>query len=627
MSKWAAAFWVSVVLGWAPEASGYSLLVDSQRRCPEAHRDLCAALNTGNLEERRAAVLSALTAESPEARQTAAHFLRSLEFDIDLRPYVDIYMQYCGGVKPGCSWTRENEYWAALRFDPRERRLEAIERFLQTGRSGHPTGHLPRYMAVQLAASQGLGELEPMIREYLDTLTPAARTRFRLDMIPAQLELTRDGEDERDAAAAAGARLARLEDDELYRRMEEDQGFREAVLREADVACKVSILSGQRPEPCSVYSGLVHRQKARFPDSSFSSGSFIIGKPVPAWLNALHSAAGIAPPTVSPEEIPLPRVRTPRKARLDPCSVPDVPGLERSQTEPFWGGTYFVLLRESSGAEVGIADGIVGHRPGETVRLRLDIRDQRGVPPNFPVAVRVSMLDGSDGALRPTSGRQTCRSLNLFWNRAAARETSLVAMQEFDVTLGHAELAGMLPDPRAAGQTIPLWKSTARLRIDVVRVEEAERDWSRQGGAIYDVRPLGDIAASELPNPFAILARKRNAEGGEFESFGPDLQTPYDAIVRQPLRQYWAIVDESEKADSILFGCYAQREDDSERGPTEDVTLRRLGRSSIFVGPMTLAPGGTLLPGWQPSPTLPRPLVLLGGGLSSVVCEPKEEAP
>ncbi|MET0618816.1 MAG: hypothetical protein ABW056_00990 [Thermoanaerobaculia bacterium] len=632
MRAWkASAVWMAVALVRGREAGACSPVIDMERRCPEAFPQLCAALHAGSLEERRAAVRAALFADTPEARQAAAGFLASTAFQIDLRPYADIFQEYCAGLKPACFWRREDDYWAKLRFDPRPSRLETLERFIQTGRSEYPRGELPRYIAVQLAASQGLGELEPMILEYLATLTPAARTRFGLDMVPAQLELTRGAEDAQDAAAAAGERLAALEDDELFRRMEEEGSFREAVLREAEVACKRSILTGKSLEACALYAGVVSRQKARFPDRFFSGSGcsvVLIGEPLPKWVDGLNNVAGSLPPSKE-LETPAERPERPeRTVRLDPCSVPDLPGSEHWNTEPTWGGIYSVVLREASGSEVGIADGLVGHRPGETVRLRMDIRDKSGSQPTFPVAVRVSLLDSSDGTLSPMAARESCRSLRFFWNRAGSHETSLVDTQEFEYTVGRAEIAGMVPDASVPGVTVPLWRSTAKIRIDVARVGEPGGLWNPQGGGIYDVRPVGQTPKAGLPNPFEVLTRKKPDKRGELESFGPDLEPDYQAVLHQPVREYWALVDESEKADSKVFACRAQLQDRPESGPTEEVTLRRLGRTSIFVGPVTLAGDGTPLPGSELGRALTRPFILLECcGFSDHVCDPKDAAP
>jgi hypothetical protein len=423
-------------------------------------------------------------------------------------------------------------------------------------------------------------------------------------------------------------RLAQMEDDALFHRMEEETTFREAVLDVAQRACRVSLLAGGRPSGCAEFARVARRQKARFPNSAFSSGCMMIrqGDPLPEWLDRLHSVAGEdALPDRGEEPDARRRSERPeRSARLDACSVPDLYGSERWNQSPFWGGSYYALLRdETGGKDVGIADGLVGHRPGETARLRLDIRDRKGHRPTFPVAVRIAVIEGGSASVALPGRPERCGALRFFWNRAASNETSLVDTEEFDVAVGRAELAGLLPDPGSPGATIPLWKSTARILIDIAELKESGDRVEHVSGGVYDVRPVGDLGPSAPPDPYAALPRARSGPGPLVE-LGSNLRTDEDSVAVQPLRQYLAMVDPAEVADTKTFACHqVLRGQKGSSSTGDEITLRRLGKTPVFVAPFIAMGAGTPMPDREIGRALNRPVLLLECcGTSDLSCDP-----
>lgn len=357
-------------------------------------------------------------------RDASLRLLSSLSDRIDLRPFAGIFKEFCT-TAPRCFWTAENEDLSDLRFGALEMRVEIFERMIRSGGTKLPRGTtLLRWMAVRWAARQGLDELAPLAGEYLSTLTDRYKQRFSLEDVPALFELAGGAASEREAPSVAMARLARLPDEELCRRMDEDEPYRRAVLDLSAGACRVDILTGKAPAECGVLAGVVERQKRRFPNGHFQEGDIVISEPepLPPWLNHLHGLTRghpPAPPSVADTATPVVR-RSPRPTGIDPCTVPELPA---HWTQGWYMGKYFVVLNDLSAAapqDVSIADGILGHRTGATIRLRLDIRGRSGERPTFPVVVRVWLSDNSLGSLSAAGKNQHCRSLNLFWNRAGS---------------------------------------------------------------------------------------------------------------------------------------------------------------------------------------------------------------
>ena len=563
---------------------------------------------------------TAIQSPDPAVREAIPVLVSAAASEMDLRPFADLFEQACR-VRKACFWTKELQDWSALRFDPRPVRLDLLERVIRSGTVTLPGGYpVSRSLAIQMAALQGLDELRPLAGEYLATLTDRYRDRLQLDDAMALFELTAGAETEMDAAFVAARRLDAMSDQELGRRMDEEP-FRKAVILEVQRACRVDALTGVVLPACGRYAFIAERQKRRFPGSSFSDGCMMIEQQnsLPKWLDALHLATRGQAPTEPPAETAeLPAERSARPGGLDPCGLPELPP---NWTQGWYEGKYFVVLTDQSRdrSEVSVADGVLHHAPGEKIRLKIDIRDRLGARPTFPVAMKIRLSGKSIGRLSPAGKLQECGSLNLFWNRAASEGASLVDFDEIDFTLGpSAEIAGLVPGPIAPA-TNPVWKTTERLEIQFGELKDGGGTLTREGGAVYDVRPEGASVPDRPPRPFDVLL-SRPAGALEAEFFGPELQTD-QIVVTEPRRQYVALIDRDRTEPTRPVLCFSQRENGTRVTQAEPVVFRRLAETPVFVGSFIALPEGHPDAQTVPGRTLLPPVVVIPLGAGSIGCE------
>ena len=140
-----------------------------------------------------------------------------------------------------------------------------------------------------------------------------------------------------------------------------------------------------------------------------------------------------------------------------------------------------------------------------------------------------------------------------------------------------------------------------------------------EGAAVFDVRPEGMTVPAQMARPFdGLLTRKPGELAALF--FGPDLgEDPI--IVRNPTRQFVALVDRERTEDQRPVICFSQRENGVRVTEGEAVMLRRLGDSPIFVGTFIAMPEGYPGPETEIGQPLHPPAVVIPLGRGDVGCE------
>jgi hypothetical protein len=297
---------------------------------------------------------------------------------------------------------------------------------------------------------------------------------------------------------------------------------------------------------------------------------------------------------------------------VDPCTIPDLGGWVQSN---HWG--YYVLLIDLSMTPprpVSIADGIVGHKSGETIPLQIDIRDRQGLPPPYRMAVHMGLSGDSGGSLRPAGKSYRCRSIWFFWsgNPVPGEPPSLNVIE---YTLGPARIAGGLPRADSPGKIRPLWAATERIEIDYGETEPATDMQRRDGHIEYPARPVGRSPARRIPNPFWSVRKK-------LRFFGPNLEPGGgDQIFRQASREYVAIRVVRHRSDDLVLFATSKNEHGDPVSVRKRILLRRLGRSDVFVGGIILIPDGDPYEQILGGRRSVEPVLALDGGMSDLVIE------
>ena len=120
---------------------------------------------------------------------------------------------------------------------------------------------------------------------------------------------------------------------------------------------------------------------------------------------------------------------------------------------------------------VTTAEGIVGHRVTNEVRLRLTIKDASQQEPTHPVLVTISLAGTNPGTLilDPGGLRIRCREARFVWHERDAQGNLLPQKnEEIGYELGtRAAYVGAIPDPSNPGQVKPVWGTAEALALQI----------------------------------------------------------------------------------------------------------------------------------------------------------------
>jgi hypothetical protein len=212
-------------------------------------------------EALRAAIQEGLFSGEAARREQVFRYLAENSRWIDLRPYAEIIEQFSktDALHRGLWLLDDNE----LARSTRDERLAAYRTAIQNGVARLARGRpLTRESAIAFAAAEGMVELEPLATQFSPMVEERWRKSFGFEAIPALFRLGEGAKDVEDAGRIAAGRLRAMDDDDFSSRMENDQGFRAAVLQIAQNVCAFDPFSGGRNPGCADISRIVRRQAA-----------------------------------------------------------------------------------------------------------------------------------------------------------------------------------------------------------------------------------------------------------------------------------------------------------------------------------------------------------------------------
>ncbi|MEX0880892.1 MAG: hypothetical protein WD451_14325, partial [Thermoanaerobaculia bacterium] len=125
----------------------------------------------------------------------------------------------------------------------------------------------------------------------------------------------------------------------------------------------------------------------------------------------------------------------------------------------------------------GVVDaaGIHGHRIEKTIRLKIEITDATGQPPNYPVLVHLSLAGPAHGKLilDPDGNRVECDQASFLWHERDGQGNIIALNEEVEYRLGRfAPYVGAVPDPANPGQLKPVWGTGEMLRLILSTVDQ-----------------------------------------------------------------------------------------------------------------------------------------------------------
>lgn len=231
------------------------------------------------VEALRQAIRAGLFAPGRQTRDEVFRYLSENSRWIDLHPYADVFEAFSKADPHhrGPELLDENQ----LPRLPRAHRLEMYRQAITQGSAKLPHGStLTREAASSLAAFEGMGELRAVVQEFAGQVESRWRKSFGFESFDSLFELTAGAEDREDAARLAATRLAEISADTVRDRMDQDEGFREAVIRIAGYGCAIDPFSRQRSPGCGRMSEVVQRlgrvagkgEATREPESSSPPG-------------------------------------------------------------------------------------------------------------------------------------------------------------------------------------------------------------------------------------------------------------------------------------------------------------------------------------------------------------------
>lgn len=288
------AIWLTLI---ATTLTGDTPLVVSRGACRSRVEAICTAATISDSHDResalRQAIQNTLLGTDVEIRQEAFEYLAANLIWLDLRPYEDLLARFSElSARPefGLRLIDETEF----KYADRDEKVAIYRSALLNGKvSVGRVLVITRQIALATVSTNGLDELEPLVKEHLDEAYASDR-----DQLIPSLELRAGGSDWLDAAHKGADRLATKPDDELRSRMAHDDGFQTAVNRIADDACMVDPFTKSQDSACGVIRDIYMRQlrleQSQESRAQNAADPFSAFSPKAGWLIALakHSYQG-----------------------------------------------------------------------------------------------------------------------------------------------------------------------------------------------------------------------------------------------------------------------------------------------------------------------------------------------
>ena len=460
--------------------------------CTGSARPICQALSIRDArrrtEEARRAFERAFSPTGADAVIDVLRTVMQLKEKVDFRPFEDIFERECKRSSDRCVWSDNDKDLALLRHGSRQERIDLLATAIRTGSAELPHGlKVERPWAVRLAATTGLAELRPLAEQYLSVISETRKKRHQLTTIGDMFDLCGGAPKPEDAPRLAIGRLHSMRPEDLARRWA-DPAFQTETLKMVRRACWPdpwsTVLTGAVAPECCLLSDITRRQRRLRSHDDLEGPAFnwCCETGCGDWLSELECVAWRASESYVLSGNPNTEVGAfaakpgdSRRGGLDPCSLPDVPSREQ------WGGGSFqarigVLERRdgSAGELINRSVGLLHHRTGERVRLRIDISDKQGNAPDWPVVVEISLVGNRGGTISGAGGDPVCRALRLLWNTTSESGNRVPAQREFELVLGSdAGVAGFLPSDDPTAALTPWWRQAARLHVAVGRILDA----------------------------------------------------------------------------------------------------------------------------------------------------------
>lgn len=261
MKRVGTVFVITVACLVAFSATGKTVATTMQV-CPPKAQFLCDADAITEKEshdrEVKGAIERGLCSQEKDARDVAYRFasdwrLRRLDLR-SLKPALECF-DALEQADRGHSLLVDAEFYLA----PRDARLQAYRRAILDGEARVGERLVLRSDAIWAACYEGLGELKPLIDEWLPKLPRETRDSLEREGRLALLELRAGASDHEDGTRRAVERLAASAPENLARRLVKEEGFRRAVSDVAEEACRDTTT-----EECSTMGRLLSSQEALF---------------------------------------------------------------------------------------------------------------------------------------------------------------------------------------------------------------------------------------------------------------------------------------------------------------------------------------------------------------------------
>lgn len=212
-------------------------------------------------EALRHAIREGLFADDQEVRTQVFSYLSQNIRWLDLRPYADVIEHFAreDSLHRGL-WLLDDDDLARA---PRSERLVVYQAAIENGVTRLARGRpLTRESAMAFAASEGMTEIEPLVARFSVMVDERWKKSFGFASFPALFALGTGAANREDALRVASQRLAAMTDGEVKAKMDDDPGFRDAVLQVARDVCIADPFSGRRNPGCADMKLVTGRQVA-----------------------------------------------------------------------------------------------------------------------------------------------------------------------------------------------------------------------------------------------------------------------------------------------------------------------------------------------------------------------------
>jgi hypothetical protein len=225
---------------------------------------ICEAAAVPDQEDRQARLLQALAqgleSSEPEVREESFHYLAKITpFAFDPRPLHRSLARFdeLGETHKGTMMLEEAE----LSLAPRDTRIHYYRIAIVDGRAAIGTfAWIPRLVAMEAAATEGLGELRDLVAENYPKLDFPEQAATPLYRLLAEFELRDGAQSYQDAAAVALRRLTGMPPSDLSAKIESNEGWREALSFIKLQLCA----GGARDRRCGEFNALMGEQGKLF---------------------------------------------------------------------------------------------------------------------------------------------------------------------------------------------------------------------------------------------------------------------------------------------------------------------------------------------------------------------------